>query len=273
MPLTSNPVLRDETFTSQGPFVDGRRRGRGDGPMAPEPTRPDAMTLRGVIAKGAILLLLMAATFIYSWDAVLSTGGQSGGGWAMLGGVGGFIISIVISFKPRLAPFLAPVFALLEGLLLGAISAFYEYQAQFTNNIPSGYDGIVFQAALGTTGVFAAMLMLYRTRLITVTDKFRSVVTTAMLGIVLVYLASFALSFFGTTVPLIHESGVVGIGFSLLVIGIASMMLLVDFDLIERGVATGAPKYMEWYGAFALLVTIIWIYLEMLRLLSKLRGR
>lgn len=273
MALTRNPVLRDDTFRSQGPFL-GESAGRG-GLRSPfdAPERTDGMTIRGVIGKGAILLLLMSATFIYSWDSVLSSGGSSGGMWAMLGGIGGFIVSLVISFKPRLAPFLAPVFALLEGLLLGAISAFYEYQAAFSNGIPSGYDGIVFQAALATVGVFAAMLMLYRTGLIKVTQKFRSIVMVAMLGIVLVYLASFALSFFGTTVPLIHEGGPIGIGFSVLVLGIASMMLLVDFDMIERGAATGAPKYMEWYGAFALLVTIVWIYLEMLRLLSKLRSR
>lgn len=274
MALTRNPVLREDTFTSQGPVRTGRPRDRGQLPSPLDAGgRPDQMTIRGVISKSAILLLLMAATFIYAWDTVLASGGASGGGWAMLGGVGGFIISIVISFKPRLAPFLAPVFALLEGLLLGAISAFYEYQATFSHNVPSGYDGIVFQAALGTTGVFAAMLMLYRTRLVKVTSRFRAIVTVAMLGVVLTYLATFLLSLFGLTIPAIHEGGVVGIGFSLLVIGIASMMLLVDFDMIERGVAAGAPRYMEWYGSFALLVTIVWIYLEMLRLLSKLRSR
>jgi uncharacterized YccA/Bax inhibitor family protein len=276
MALTKNPVLRDDTFRSQGPFVTDRDAGGGLPTPFDTATRPDGMTIRGVITKGAILLLLMAATFIYSWDAVLGSGAGGGSGglpWILVGGIGGFIVSLVISFKPRMAPFLAPVFALLEGLLLGAISAYYEYQATFSNNIPSGYDGIVFQAALATVGVFAAMLMLYRTGLVKVTEKFRSIVTVAMLGIVLVYLASFALSFFGTTVPMIHEGGLIGIGFSVLVLGIASMMLLVDFDMIERGAAAGAPKHMEWYGAFALLVTIVWIYLEMLRLLSKLRSR
>lgn len=269
MALTKNPVLRDETFTSQGPFV-GRDRGGLPSPVGGP--RPDVMTIRGVIGKSAILLLLMGATFIYSWDRVLGSGGSSGAGWAMLGGVGGFIVSLVISFKPKTAPVLAPVFALLEGLLLGAISAWYEYQATFGQGVPSGYDGIVFQAALATTGVFAAMLMLYRTRLIQVTRRFRAIVTTAMLGIVLVYLATFVLNMFGMSIPAIHEGGAIGIGFSVLVLGIASMMLLVDFDTIERGAASGAPKYMEWYGAFALLVTIVWIYLEMLRLLSKLRS-
>lgn len=269
---TRNPVLRDDTFTRSGPFI-GQDDGRGElpSPIGPGGVRHDQMTIRGVITKSAILGLLAAFTFIFTWDMV-TTGEAGAGPWMALGGVGGFILSIVISFKPHLAPWLAPPFALLEGLLLGAISAFYESGVSGTYT-PGGYDGIVFQAALGTVGVFTAMLMLYRTRLITITERFRSIVTVAMLGIVLVYLATFALSFFGTTIPLIHQGGVVGIGFSLLVIGIASMMLLADFDMIERGAAAGAPKHMEWYGAFALLVTIIWVYLEMLRLLAKLRSR
>ncbi|MCW2960317.1 MAG: Bax1 inhibitor-like family protein [Thermoleophilia bacterium] len=264
---TRNPVLRDDTYSSQaqGPFLDTRS---GSGLPGDTPPRT-MMSIRGVIGKAAILLLLVAFSFGYTWDRVMEAaenGGAGGGSFILIGGIGGFIVSLIISFKPKLAPFLAPPFALLEGLLLGAISAYYE-----SASVAGGYDGIVFQAALATIGVFTAMLLLYRTRIIKVTARFRAIVGVAMLGIVITYGLTFILSFFGTTVPFIHGSGPIGIGFSLLVIGIASMMLLSDFDMVERGVATGAPKYMEWYSAFALLVTVVWIYLEMLRLLSKLR--
>ena len=263
MITTKNPVLKDDTFASQVGPVHG-------GSGLPGDQRSDTMSIRGVITKGAILMLLAAFTFGFTWDMVMQSDGSSGGGWTFLGGIGAFVLSLVISFKPTLAPWLAPPYALLVGLMLGAVSAWYEsgFGGSYT---VTGYEGIVFQAALATMGVFTAMLLLYRTRVIKVTERFRSIVMVSMFAIVLVYLASFVLSLFGTTVPLIHGSGVVGIGFSLLVIGIASLMLLVDFDQIERGVAAGAPKYMEWYSAFALMVTIVWIYLEMLRLLAKLR--
>ena len=273
MALTTNPVLRGDTFTTQstGPFVGGYDDGAPPSPLG-EAANPRAMTINGVMAKGAILLLLMSSTFLYAWDKVVQGDIGSAGAWMLLGGIGGFIASLVISFKPHVAPFVAPIFALLEGLLLGAISAIYETQLSAPGGAAAGFDGIVFQAVLGTLGVFTSMLLLYRSRLIRVTQRFRAIVTVAMLGVVVTYLLTFVLSLVGLSVPLIHDSGPIGIGFSLLVIGIASMMLLVDFDTIERGVATGAPKYMEWYGAFALLVTIVWIYLEMLRLLSKLRS-
>lgn len=230
------------------------------------------MTIRGVISKSTILLLLMAAAFTFTWNLAITSPSTSAGGWTLLGGIGGFIVGLIISFKPTLAPVLAPVYAILEGMLLGGISAWYEVGSS-TSTLPSGYDGIVFQAAIGTMSVFIAMLTLYRTRLVQVSSRMRQIVMIAMVGIMLTYLVSFVMSLFTSTVLAIHTASPIGIGFSLIVIGVASFMLLVDFDAIERGVAAGAPKYMEWYGAFALLVTIIWIYLEMLRLLSKLRSR
>jgi uncharacterized YccA/Bax inhibitor family protein len=240
---SSNPVLRDSTF-----------RGIGI-------SRGDTMTINGVITKSLILLLLLMIPFMYTWNLVLDDKIDQASGLVMIGGIGGLIMSLIVSFKPTFAPIGAPIFALLEGLALGGVSALYQ----------GTYNDIVQQALFGTLCVFATMLILFRTRVITVTDKFRAVVSMSMMAIFLVYLLTFVLSFFGSTVPYIHESGTIGIAFSVIVIVVASLMLMVDFDMIERGAAQGAPKYMEWYGGFALLVTLIWIYIEFLRLLAKLR--
>jgi uncharacterized YccA/Bax inhibitor family protein len=238
---SSNPALRGSPFLQL----------RG--------TTSDTMTMNGVVWKSGILWALLTAAAIFTWSQ--ATSGSAAGPWIMVGALGGLVLSIVISFKPTTAPMLAPVFALAEGLALGGISAYFE----------AGYPGIVGQAVLGTCGVFVAMLVLYRTGVIRVTSMFRRVITTAMFGIFITYLASFVLSLFHVGIPFIFDSGPIGIGFSLVVIFVASMMLAVDFDMIERGAAQGAPKFMEWYGAFALMVTLIWIYMELLRLLAKLR--
>lgn len=222
----------------------------------------ETMTIQGVVNKSFILMGLLFVTAMYTWQQFELEPGRAMT-LVMVGVIGGLVMSLVVSFKPTFAPIGAPIFALLEGLALGGISAAYSAQ----------YDGIVGQALMGTLCVFAAMLLLYRSGTIRVTDRFRRVVVTAMFGVFLVYLLSFVLSMFGGNVPYIHDNGMIGIGFSLVVIVVASLMLAVDFDLIERGVAAGAPKYMEWYGGFALLVTVIWLYLEILRLLSKLRSR
>jgi len=155
------------------------------------------------------------------------------------------------------------VYAAATGAMAGAISHFYEVQ----------FNGIVLQAVGLTIGVFVMMLVLYSTRTIKVTDRLRNGIIAATGAVLLVYLATFVLRLFGADIPMIHDGGLIGIGFSLLVVGIASFNLLLDFDLIERGVKMGAPRYMEWYGAFGLMVTLVWLYLEMLRLLSKLRQR
>ena len=182
----------------------------------------------------------------------------------MIGGlVLGLICAIVLMFKKTWAPVLTPAYALFEGLALGGISATFEVR----------FPGIVLQAVMATVGVFAALLFAYKTGMIRATENFKLGIVAATGGIGLIYLVGFVLSFFGMSIPLIHESGPIGIGFSLVVVVIASLNLVMDFDFIEEGAESGAPKYMEWYGAFGLTVTLVWLYLEMLRLLSKLQSR
>jgi len=184
-------------------------------------------------------------------------------GIAWVGAIGGLILAIATIMKKQWAPITAPIYAGLEGLFIGGISAFFELN----------YPGIVMQAIMLTFGTLAALLVVYKSGLISVTQNFRMGVAAATGGIFLIYMASFIMSFFGAGIPLIHSSGMFGIGFSLVVIVIAALNLVLDFDFIERGSQMGVPKYMEWYGAFALIVTLIWLYIEILRLLSKLRGR
>jgi uncharacterized YccA/Bax inhibitor family protein len=178
------------------------------------------------------------------------------------GSLGGLVVAIVTVFIPKIAPFTAPLYAVLEGLLLGAVSAFFEAR----------YPGVVIQAVGLTSGVLAMMLFLYGTGMIRVTQKFRVGVVAATGAVFLVYLVDMVASFFGARLPFIHETGLMGIGFSLVVVVIATLNLLLDFDFIAQGVRREAPKYMEWYGGFSLLVTLVWMYLEILRLLAKLNG-
>ena len=180
----------------------------------------------------------------------------------MAGLIGGAIIAMVTIFMPKTAPFTAPLCAAFEGLLLGAISASFE----------AAHSGIVLQAIGLSVAVLLILLFLYGTRVIRATENFKIGVIAATGAIFLVYLVDVILSFFRKDVPFIHQTGWVGIGFSLLVVIIASLNLILDFDFIEKGVAAGAPKYMEWYGGFSLLVTLVWMYLEILRLLAKLTG-
>jgi uncharacterized YccA/Bax inhibitor family protein len=180
------------------------------------------------------------------------------------GAIGGFIVALITIFKKEWAPITAPLYAGLEGLFLGAISVMYA---------DLYYEGIVTTAVALTMGIFAAMLMIYRSGLIEVTQKFRMGIAAATGGIFLVYIATWVLSFFGINVGLITGTGIWGIGFSLLIIVIAALNLVLDFDLIDRGAAQGAPKYFEWYTAFGLIVTLVWLYIEILRLLGKLQRR
>ncbi|MDQ3617513.1 MAG: Bax inhibitor-1/YccA family protein [Pseudomonadota bacterium] len=249
---SGNPALKDSTFLdlSSGTVVrDGA----------------DVMTLNGTVNKTGFLLLLSVMTAAFAWSQIeFNAQGAIGAGPYVWGGlIGGLVIALVTVFKKHWAPITAPLYALVEGFFLGAISAMYSHL----------YEGIVMQAVLLTFGTLFALLFVYRTGLIKVTDNFRMGVVAATGGIMLVYLASIGLSFFGIQIPLIHESGLVGIGFSLFVVVIASMNLVLDFDFIETGVEQGAPKYMEWYGAFGLMVTLVWLYIEFLRLLSKLQSR
>ena len=183
--------------------------------------------------------------------------------WVLVGAIGGFIVAIVTTFKKEWAPVTAPIYAVLEGLFLGGISATFEAR----------FPGIVVQAVALTFGTLFCLLMAYKSRLIQVTQKFLMGVFAATGAIALFYLVSIVLSFFKIQIPFVYGSGIAGIIFSLVVVVIAALNLVLDFDFIENGAEHGAPKYMEWYGAFALMVTLVWLYLEILRLLSKVRDR
>ncbi|MEA2686709.1 MAG: hypothetical protein QOE93_1904, partial [Actinomycetota bacterium] len=232
-------------------------------PWTPPPSA-DTMTIGGTISAAAVLLTLLLAAGWVGWAQVdPSPEGVRVPGWLFPTVFVGLGIAILTIFKPKLARFTSPVYALVEGLFLGAISHVFDLQ----------YDGIVVQAVGLTLGVFVLLLFLYATRVIKVTDKLRTGIVVATGAVFLVYMVSLILRLFSVNVPFIHDSGPVGILFSLAVVVIASLNLILDFDFIEQGAAKGAPKYMEWYGAFGLLVTLVWLYLELLRLLSKLRDR
>jgi uncharacterized YccA/Bax inhibitor family protein len=239
----SNPTMRADTWQA-----------------APDQSRQ--MTVNGTIHKLAIVAVLVMATFVVGWQMTgTSEPAPNALGLVVGASVLGMILSLVISFKQTLAPVLTPVFALIEGFVLGGFSAMME----------ASYEGIVAQAALGTFGVFTGLLVLYRTRILKIGERFVAVTQLAMWSVFFIYLASFLMSLGGITFPYIHESSPIGIAFSVLVIIVASMMLLSDFHFIEEGERRGAAKSMEWYGAFALLVSIVWLYVEMLRLLAKMR--
>jgi uncharacterized YccA/Bax inhibitor family protein len=256
-----NPALNDRTFDAERVrAIDPRAIFEG---ADTEPWRT-RMTLDGVIVRCLTLFPILLATGWFGWRAVDRTQLQAGlPVWVLPVLLGAFGLAVLTVFKPRLSPYTAPVYAAGQGLAVGAVSGLYNAR----------FEGIVLQAVMLTVAVFAIMLGLYTTRLVRVTDRMRRVVIVATLAVMAVYLVSIAMRLFGASVPMIHENGAVGILFSLAVVGIASFNLLLDFDLIEKGVASGAPKWMEWYAAFALFVTLVWLYLELLRLLAKLRSR
>lgn len=245
---SANPALNSKTFD----------RYRTATPAA------DAMTLEGTVVRAGILLLILVAGAVFPWRAF--AGGANPGVMApyLLGGMlGGLVMAMICAFKPTTAPITAPLYAGLEGLFLGALSAILEVR----------FPGIVIQAVTLTMGVFAALLLAYQSGLIKATENFKLGVVAATGGIFLVYLVSFIGGFFGFQMPLVHSSGTFGILFSLFVVTIAALNLVLDFDFIESGAEQGAPKHMEWYGAFGLIVTLVWLYIEILHLLSKLRER
>lgn len=237
------------------------------------------MTLEGTVLKTGILLCILVAGASFTWaqthallPALTAEATEQAARPAMpaiaytlmlVGFIGGFVVSLITTFKPRVSPFTAPLYAALEGLALGGISTIFEYR----------FPGIVLQAVELTFGTLGALLAAYSSRLIKASENFKLGIAAATGGICLVYLAGFILGFFGISIPMIHQSGAVGIGFSLFVVVIAALNLVLDFDFIENGVRQGAPKYMEWYGGFGLLVTLVWLYLEILRLLAKFRDR
>ncbi|HTR20230.1 MAG TPA: Bax inhibitor-1/YccA family protein [Gemmatimonadales bacterium] len=245
----ANPVLNDKAFqrADQAATYTGEQ-----------------MSVEGAVNKTAFLLLLLVAPAAWVWTRFFQTGDPAAVmPLMMLGVIGGLITGLATAFVPTWARLTAPVYAVCEGLALGGISAVFESQ----------YPGLVLQSVGLTLGVLAAMLVLYRTGVIKVTDRFRMAVVGATAGIALFYFVSIVLSFFSVNVPLIWSSGLWGIVFSLVVVGVAALNLALDFDFIEQGVTRGAPQFMEWYAAFGLLVTLVWLYLEILRLLAKLRRR
>ncbi len=246
---TANPALSPEVFSGT-PSVGNRS---------------EAMTISGVINKTAILLLLLLLAAGYTWSLYFKAGNPAAvAPYTMVGAIGGFIVAMVTVFKKEWAPFTAPIYALLEGLFIGGISSV----------IDASYPGIVIQATALTFGTLAAMLFLYKTGIIKVTQQLRMGIMAATGGIALFYLVTIVMSLFGIHVPLMYGNSLWSIGFSIFVVAIAALNLVLDFDFIERGAASRAlPKYMDWYAAFGLMVTLVWLYIEILRLLSKLRER
>ena len=253
---TSNPALKPDVFNS-GYYSQSSQ---------------DVMTVDGAISKSAILLAILLASAGWVWSLAFQsqTIGQGGGmaaniqqlaTFTTVGGIGGLILAIIILFKKTWAPVLAPVYAGAEGLVIGGASALLEMQ----------YPGIAIQAAFLTFSTLGVLVFGYKAGLIKVTEKFRSIIVMGTGAIFLLYLASFIMSFFGVPFSFLHDSSPLSIGISLLICFFAAMNLILDFELIESGARRRAPKYFEWFSAFALLVTLVWLYLEFLNLLRKLR--
>jgi uncharacterized YccA/Bax inhibitor family protein len=222
------------------------------------------MTLNGTVNKTGLLLLCSIATAAWTWHMFLPDRDITNvAPLMMLGLIGGFIVAMVTTFKKQWSPVTAPIYALLEGLVLGGLSAMLELR----------YPGIAIQAVSLTFGTLFVLLIAYRSGWIQVTQKFRLGIIAATGGIFVFYMLEMILGFFGVQFMSVNGNGIIGIGFSLIVVAIAALNLVLDFDFIEQGVQYGAPRYMEWYGAFGIMVTLVWLYLEILRLLSKMRSR
>ena len=224
--------------------------------------RSTVTTVQGTMAKTFLLLAIMSATALWSFYAVASDQLQLG--VIPVAGIAGFILAMVTIFKPTVAPWTSPVYAAMEGVFLGAISQIVELR------YGKVYPGIALQAVMLTAGTLLLMIFLYANRIIRVTDRLKSGVIMATGALCLFYFVSMILTLFGVAVPFLFSSSPIGIGFSLFVVGLAAFNLLLDFDFIDQAAERQMPKYMEWYGAFGLMVTLVWLYLEMLRLLSKL---
>ncbi len=244
---TSNPVLTQNVFTRSW-------------------ANTETMTIPGVATKTAILLLLCVMSSAWVWMKFIGAGMNPAAvqGWMIGGAIAGFALALVTAFKKEWCMITAPLYAVAQGLFVGGISSMFE----------ASYPGIVFQACTATFGTLAAMLFLYQSGLVQATDRFRMIVMSATGGIAILYLISFVLSFFNIPVmSFIWGNGLFGILFSFFVVGVAALNFVLDFDFIEKGARVGAPKYLEWYGAFALMVTVVWLYVEFLRLISQLRSR
>lgn len=242
----ANPILRN-SFNTEERVLEG-----------------EPMTISGAVNKTLMLLALVTVSAGYTWYLMASGFTDKASMLCLGGAVAGFVLALVIIFsKGRLAPVLAPFYAVGEGLFIGGISSFFE----------AAYSGIVMQAVAGTLAALLSMLLLYRAKVIQCTDKFRAVIFTATMSIGIIYLIQIIASLFGRGIPQIFTSSAIGIGFSIVVVLIAAFNLIVDFDFIEKGAENMLPKAFEWYGAFGLMVTLIWLYLEILRLLAKLADR
>jgi uncharacterized YccA/Bax inhibitor family protein len=222
------------------------------------------MSVRGAINKFGFLLLMVIGGAAFNWHMFQEGKPDTMYTWMIVGIIGGLISALMITFKPNWAGFLAPLYALLEGLFIGGISAIFN--AAFAEK----YPGLIMQAVGLTFGVGLSMFLLYNFRIIKATEKFKSIIFTATLGIGIFYLLTMILRLFGVQVSFMYDSSALSIGISLFIVAIAALNLIMDFDMIEQGAERGAPKFMEWYGAFGLLVTMVWLYMEILRLLSKL---
>jgi uncharacterized YccA/Bax inhibitor family protein len=243
---SANPVLGNNTFTRFRTLAGA-----------------ETMTIQGTVNKVFLMLLLVVAGAAYTWNRMDPENPAATNLYMILGGIGGFIAALVTVFKVNWSPFTAPIYAVLQGLFLGGISAMLNAQ----------FPGIVINAVALTFGTLFALLFAYKSGLIKATENFRLGVVAATGGIFFTYLISFVLGLFGVNVGFIHSNGTFGIIFSLVVVVVAALNLVLDFDFIEKGAESGAPKFMEWYGAFGLMVTLIWLYIEFLRLLSKLSSR
>jgi uncharacterized YccA/Bax inhibitor family protein len=242
---SNNPVLKESAFAGQA--ITG-----------------DVMTIQGTVNKTGLLLFFVVVAAAWTWGLSHSEKPEAAYPWMIGGALGGFVVALVTIFKKNWSPISAPIYALLEGLLLGGISAFFD----------RSYPGIAMQAISLTFGVLFVMLLAYKFGIIRATRGFKLGVIAATGGIALVYLANMVMSvFFHTQMSFLYSASPLGIGISLLVVIVAALNLIIDFDMIETAARMGAPKYMEWYGAFGLMVTLIWLYLEILRLLSKVRRR
>ncbi len=248
MMRTANPALNSKTFKGLEYSVDSN----------------NVMTIQGTVNRTGLLLILTLISATWVWNMFFESGNPAAvTPWTIIGAIGGFVVALVTIFKKEWSAVTSPVYALLEGLFLGGISAIFEAR----------FPGIVMQAVGLTFGTLLCLLFAYKSGLIKATENFKLGIVAATGGIAMIYFVSILLGFFGIQIPLIHESGIIGIGFSMFVVVIAALNLVLDFDFIENGSEMGAPKYMEWYAAFGLMVTLIWLYIEILRLLSKLRSR
>jgi uncharacterized YccA/Bax inhibitor family protein len=275
----ANPLLNEKAFTKaveRTPDQAGWGSAEGkstwnppisDGQVSPYISAKapgQTMTANGAMSATMFLMVLLIAAATFGWSQVtsLQDGTMAIPSWVMGGLIVGLVCAFGVMFKPTAARFLAPVYAIAQGSVVGAISKMFNVQ----------YPGIVIQAVGATIGVFVMMLVLYRTGILRVTDKFRRIVIGATMGLMAFYLVSFIVGLFGANIfP--TGSSTMSIGFSVLVAGLAAMNLALDFDFIDKAEAAGAPKHMEWFAAFGIMVTLVWLYLEILRLLAKMRDR